>query len=118
MHYTCVLMLLYTICIQVNISTGVFRRITRSSWFYQRNDGLLQPFTRRVDAGMEAVAWDGGYNYDIDDVAAMAGRAGEGAGGGWHALLSQVLSVGEGAGGGAMRQEGVGQGGGGAGVCE
>lgn len=47
--------------LQVNQRTGIFRRITRSSWFWQRSDTVLQPLPPAVDAAVEkrcAAGWN------------------------------------------------------------
>jgi len=46
---------------QVNVTTGVFRRVTRARWFYQRNDALLQPLPPHMESAVEDACrqgWD------------------------------------------------------------
>ena len=46
---------------QVNVSTGTFRRVVSSRWFFQRSDGRLQPLPRAVDAAVQSMCqagWD------------------------------------------------------------
>ena len=46
---------------QVNVSTGTFRRVVSSKWFFQRSDGRLQPLPRSVDAAVQRMCdagWD------------------------------------------------------------